>query len=770
MKNVTFRKTHAFDNEHNEKIKSLKINLLFNDLCPTSTCFLECDATVKNIVQTPHEKTFPTNSSFTPSHPGVINLWNDQFSRYTEDAYSNFIKILQGNVERMSNLPSKFYFQTKIFKNFMENLQIPELSPKKSQPVDSLDDLEDIDDIDGFDMNFTQKELDLDKDVYNDIYSFEENISNEDQVRIRIPQLDGIDDEKESQFSEASQKEEINSLNEKKRKIVLNDVTVELPKISLPQVLKLNRVFLSDEVKTKIHKKCKIFSESECSSESDKIDSLITGSSDNIENEIYSYYSDVCHDISCVSSTLGGVNEQPMSTTKDNVTLSPFIPRNSKNSVLHSTPSRNNQSVFKINSHRTASSKQNLFNEIAHKDTNGCLTFIATQNSQESNYSHLNYLNSFISIPSKYESFEKLTINTLGNVEWKRSLEMTLMPLELHIETRDTLSPNAKLDSIKVAMFAIYSEDLKDKSRETFSNQNDKHKMDFLYLGAIVVKPNSVLTKELAYLDQKALHIDYVSSEMDLYLMLISYVKAFDPDVMLGFEVDTLSWGYLLQRSIALDIDVMPSISRVENPYQSKTNSAGSRNNPPQLVGRIILNSWDILRYELTLRSYTFENIYQHLFQEHVARYSSQFLNELWSKSFAQNDLPRNVVLRYYLNRVVGLVKILVHLNLIRRTFDLSCLFGMKFEDALNRGSQFRVESMFFPICKLENYLPVRFPKKFIAGQSSPECISLVLEPTGSLHFEPVVVLDFQSLYPSVMIAHNYCFSTCLGKIKNIVR
>ena len=49
---------------------------------------------------------------------------------------------------------------------------------------------------------------------------------------------------------------------------------------------------------------------------------------------------------------------------------------------------------------------------------------------------------------------------------------------------------------------------------------------------------------------------------------------------------------------------------------------------------------------------------------------------------------------------------------------------------------------------------------------AAPESLPLILEPESRFYADPVVVLDFQSLYPSIVIAYNYCFSTCLGRVR----
>ena len=43
----------------------------------------------------------------------------------------------------------------------------------------------------------------------------------------------------------------------------------------------------------------------------------------------------------------------------------------------------------------------------------------------------------------------------------------------------------------------------------------------------------------------------------------------------------------------------------------------------------------------------------------------------------------------------------------------------------------------------------------------------MVLEPKSGLITDPVCVFDFQSLYPSLIIGYNMCYSTCLGRLSD---
>lgn len=75
---------------------------------------------------------------------------------------------------------------------------------------------------------------------------------------------------------------------------------------------------------------------------------------------------------------------------------------------------------------------------------------------------------------------------------------------------------------------------------------------------------------------------------------------------------------------------------------------------------------------------------------------------------------------------------------------------------------------MMLRVAKPLNYIAVTPSVQQRAHQRAPQCLPLVMEPESRFYSNSVVVLDFQSLYPSIVIAYNYCYSTCLGHVDSL--
>ncbi|KAF4520400.1 hypothetical protein B566_EDAN018620 [Ephemera danica] len=171
------------------------------------------------------------------------------------------------------------------------------------------------------------------------------------------------------------------------------------------------------------------------------------------------------------------------------------------------------------------------------------------------------------------------------------------------------------------------------------------------------------------------------------------------------------------------------------------------------------------MRHEVALQSYVFENVVFHILHERVPHYSFRALTHWWEHP---SKLYRWIVSDYWCSRVQGCARLVERLDLLGRTAELAKLFGIQFYEVLSRGSQFRVESMMLRLAKPRNFVPVSPSIYQRAHMRAPECLPLILEPESRYYADPVIVLDFQSLYPSVIIAYNYCFSTCLGRVEHL--
>ncbi|KAI1870822.1 uncharacterized protein JN550_004968 [Neoarthrinium moseri] len=336
---------------------------------------------------------------------------------------------------------------------------------------------------------------------------------------------------------------------------------------------------------------------------------------------------------------------------------------------------------------------------------------------------------------------------------------MSTMSLEIHINSRGKLVPNPEEDEVQCIFWCS-------KSDENFTT-GDNASLE-VQSGIIVLSEDGLMTKRLQR--QTSVEVIEENSELDLMVRMVEIVRTHDPDILTGYEVHGSSWGYLIERArFKYDYNLCDEFSRMKSQSFGRFGKEADRwgfntTSTIRVTGRHMINIWRAMRSELNLLQYTMENVTWHLLHQRVPHYSWQTLSD-WYLSGKSRDLGK--ILRYYLRRTKLDIDILEVNELIPRTSEQARLLGVDFFSVFSRGSQFKVESIMFRIAKPENFVLVSPNRKQVGGQNALECLPLVMEPQSSFYSSPVLVLDFQSLYPSVMIAYNYCYSTFLGRIVN---
>lgn len=350
----------------------------------------------------------------------------------------------------------------------------------------------------------------------------------------------------------------------------------------------------------------------------------------------------------------------------------------------------------------------------------------------------------------KYTQSEK-TVNIQREAQY-----MSVMSLEVHVNTRGTFVPNPEEDEIQCIFFC-------------FQADEDGAEGSRTQLGVVVLSgEDNDISQRIS--NQVAFEVHVENSELDLLVRMVEVVREHDPDILTGFEVHGGSWGYLIERArVKYDYDLCDEFSRMKTQSHGrfgKDNDKWGFNNTStiRVTGRHMINIWRAMRAELNLLQYTLENVAFHLLHRRIPHYTWADLRS-WYNNGSARDLSK--VLAHYVCRVQLDLEILERNELIPRTSEQARLLGVDFFSVFSRGSQFKVESLMFRIAKPENFILVSPSRKQVGGQNALECLPLVMEPQSAFYSSPLLVLDFQSLYPSVMIAYNYCYSTYLGRVVN---
>lgn len=335
---------------------------------------------------------------------------------------------------------------------------------------------------------------------------------------------------------------------------------------------------------------------------------------------------------------------------------------------------------------------------------------------------------------------------------------MSVMSLEVHVNTRGNLLPNPEQDEICCIFWCIHSEE---DSAEEIQITKDNH------VGLLLLS-EGLLGHKIS--QQTSFKIGCETNELDLINCLVDIVRDHDPDILTGYEVHNGSWGYVIERArYKYEYNLCEELSRTKAQSHGRFGKESDKwgfdhTSTIRVTGRHMINIWRAMRGELNLLQYTMENVVFHLLHRRIPHYTYKDLTE-WFTSDNLKEIMK--VIEYHVLRVRLNLEILEENELIARTSEQARLLGVDFFSVFSRGSQFKVESLMFRIAKPESFLLPSPSRKQVGEQNALECLPLVMEPQSAFYNSPLLVLDFQSLYPSVMIAYNYCYSTFLGRVIN---
>ncbi|QPO25163.1 DNA polymerase catalytic subunit [Bovine alphaherpesvirus 2] len=291
-------------------------------------------------------------------------------------------------------------------------------------------------------------------------------------------------------------------------------------------------------------------------------------------------------------------------------------------------------------------------------------------------------------------------------------------------------------------------------------------------------------------------------SEFEMLLAFFTFLKQYGPEFVTGYNIINFDWPFLITKltdvyKVPLDGYGRANARGVFRVWDIGQNSF-QKNNKIKINGVVNIDMYAIAREKVKLSSYKLNAVAEAVLDDR-------------KKDLDYKDIPRYYASGPELRGVIGeyciqdsllvgrlFFKFLPHLELSA----VARLAGIGLTRAIYDGQQIRVYTCLLRLAGEKGFILPDGRRQGAAieaaapdqpGDAADECLdgdveeendekaerpvadagsrpsggrhvgyqgAKVLDPVAGFHVSPVVVFDFASLYPSIIQAHNLCFST----------
>lgn len=370
-------------------------------------------------------------------------------------------------------------------------------------------------------------------------------------------------------------------------------------------------------------------------------------------------------------------------------------------------------------------------------------------------------------IPFKYRFMADFDLNGMGWIETEDSNGITTSTVKT--EKKVKLKNFKKIEKGGLSPLKFLSLDIECVSLKE-GEVPDSRKDPIIMIALTFSEPYKG-RKEMVLSTRSGKDITFFEDEKEMLKGLNEIIAEYDPDFITGFNINNFDLPYILDRM--KEREVYAGFGRCSKPVtKNQVMNRVMNRYRINISGRIIVDSFEIVKRDFSLKRYDLNTVSTELLKEGKEPVKKSQIEKLWN-----GDQEKFRLLVNYSKKDARLaLDLVLKLNLLDKYIALSKISGILLQDILDSGETTRIESLMLREFNREGFIiPCKPSNSEVSKRENIRKVELkggyVIEPEKGLHSN-VIVLDFKSMYPSLIRTYNICPTTLVteGEIQGSIK
>lgn len=259
----------------------------------------------------------------------------------------------------------------------------------------------------------------------------------------------------------------------------------------------------------------------------------------------------------------------------------------------------------------------------------------------------------------------------------------------------------------------------------------------------------------------KGTRVQKCDSEKALLSYFLSQIEKIDPDLIIGHDLIDYYFGLICNR---IDATNLSNWSRFGKLKRSKR-PLNNREMKELMTGYLVCDLKISARELIKARSYDLDTLFEQVLNIKEERLTSNDVAKMFSNSV-------NIIklIGYTMEDAAHLTRIIHEINALPLALQITNIAGYVLSRTLLGGRSERNEFLLLHAFTEKGYLPpdkTYSKKKLVekvennSNRKKPTYLGgLVLDPKVGFYDKYILLMDFNSLYPSIIQEYNICFTT----------